>query len=262
MTTWGQVWAAHKKNIGFVEGPNNKNPWTEELGIGDVAYCSAAASVVPHNQGVQWPNWAQHPPRGEAYSPDWEHFPSWKADHSSQHQPCDLLPGDIVTYDWDDDGTADHTETVVDVRADGTFVTIGYNTGSPEGCHYPITRDRRFLVGRFRSEVVIYGGPSTAVAVGSPPQHDGNPFTPLTVGGVFTPRAIRALQWKLGVGTDGGFGSLTKKALQQHLHLTANGIIGPATVKALQAHVGAAQDGIWGPLTTGALKRALNAGNF
>jgi hypothetical protein len=167
MTTWGQVWAVHKKNIGFMEGPNNKNPWTEELGIGDVAYCSAAASVVPHNQGVQWPNWAQHPPKGEAYSPDWEHFPSWKADHSSQHQPCDLLPGDIVTYDWDDDGTADHTETVVDVRADGTFVTIGYNTGSPEGCHYPITRDRRFLVlGGLRAGPACRQGFGVAVVPG------------------------------------------------------------------------------------------------
>jgi hypothetical protein len=131
MTTWGQVWARHKRNIGFVEGPHNKNPWTEELGIGNVAYCSAAASVVPHNSGVQWPHWVQHPPKGEAYSPDWQKFPSWKYDHASQGRPCDLLPGDIVTYDWKDDGTADHTETVVDVHADLTFVTVGYTPAYP-----------------------------------------------------------------------------------------------------------------------------------
>jgi peptidoglycan hydrolase-like protein with peptidoglycan-binding domain len=262
MTTWAQVWAAHQKNIGFVAGAGDKNPWTEELGMGDLPYCSAAASVVPHNQGVQWPGWVQVPPKGEAYSPDWQRFPSWQYDHASLGQPCNLLPGDIVTYDWNGDGVADHTETVVDVLADLTFITIGYNTGDPPGCHYPITRDRTFLVGRFRSQAIIYGGASTQPPPLPTRAPDGNPFTPLVVDGNFGPLTTKALQWKLKVVTDGEFGPVSKEALQRHLNVTPDGIIGPVTVRALQAHVGAAQDGIWGPLTTEALQGALNAGRF
>jgi hypothetical protein len=80
--------------------------------------------------------------------------------------------------------------------------------------------------------------------------------------GIFGPQTIKAMQWKLGVTTDGNFGPTSKKALQRNLHVTPDGIIEPETVKALQAHVGATQDGQWGPLTTEAMQRALNAGRF
>ena len=40
---------------------------------------------------------------------------------------ADLRPGDLLFYDWDDDGKVNHTINVIDVAQDGT-VTIAYGT--------------------------------------------------------------------------------------------------------------------------------------
>lgn len=239
MTTWAQVWAEHQRNIGFTEsrGPN-VNPWTQEMGFGNVAYCSAAASVVPHHQGVQWPSWVQVPPKGEAYSPDWQHFPSWMFDHASRGQPCDLQPGDIVTIDWGGDGVADHTETVVQVYADGTYDTIGYNTGHPEGCHYPIRRNRTYLVGRFRAQGFIYDGtPGPGPGPTPPPAPSG----PRVLQQGMKGQDVADLQNQLnrfgyGLVVDGDFGPATNGAVRdfQAKHgLVVDGQVGPRTRAAL-----------------------------
>lgn len=51
----------------------------------------------------------------------------------------DPKPGDLVFFDWDGDGTADHVGIVKSVNADGTLTTIEGNTGDghggPEGVH-------------------------------------------------------------------------------------------------------------------------------
>ena len=54
-----------------------------------------------------------------------------------------------------------------------------------------------------------------------PAQGGPNPFCPLDVNGEFGAQTIEALQWKLGVDQDGGFGPNTKMALQRHLGVTA-----------------------------------------
>ncbi len=53
---------------------------------------------------------------------------------------------------------------------------------------------------------------------------------------------IRAVQCRLGCGTDG--------------------LLGPATIRAIQAHFGLAQDASFGPATARALQSALNQGRF
>lgn len=45
----------------------------------------------------------------------------------------DPQPGDLVLFDWDGDGTADHVGIVKSVNADGTLTTIEGNTSGPGG---------------------------------------------------------------------------------------------------------------------------------
>jgi hypothetical protein len=52
---------------------------------------------------------------------------------------ADLRPGDILFYDWDDDGVVNHTVNVIDVAQDGT-VTIAYGTyDNLNGANKPLT---------------------------------------------------------------------------------------------------------------------------
>lgn len=161
MTAWADVLDEHRVNVGFVEGPNNANPWSAELGIPHVAYCAAAATRVAAHHGVDWGPDAQFPHKGIAYSPyvkTWgEARGLWRDDHPAAG--VDLQPGDIVLYSWNHDTVADHTESVVMVYLDGTFDTVGYNTGSPEGCH-SVHRDHKYLLGRVRAVGTIYQLPA------------------------------------------------------------------------------------------------------
>jgi hypothetical protein len=278
VTDWGTVAPDEAAWNGWVEGPGNHNPWTEELHIGDAAYCAAFATRMPAHHGVDWGPDAQMPHAGIAYSPLFESWGgrrgAWRYDHASRGDPADLQPGDIVTFDWNNDGVADHTETVWQVYADGTFDDIGANTGHPEGVHVPVRRNRSYLLGRCRSNGVIYGvapGPAPPPAPAPPPPPpapapgrapDGNPHTPLAVDGDFGPASAAALQWKLGVADDGQFGPISKRALQARLGVVVDGVIGPQTVRALQSRVGAGVDGSWGPDTTRHIQATLNAGRF
>lgn len=160
MTLWTEVLPEHRANVGFIEGANNQNPWGPEQGVFNASYCESAASMVPYHHGVRYWLEAQFGEKGWAYTPfavnDAIHHGCFQYDHASSGRPCDLLPGDKVYFSWNGDTLADHVETVIAVYADGTFDTIGYNTGHPEGCHI-IRRDRYYLLGRFRMQGVFYG---------------------------------------------------------------------------------------------------------
>ncbi|HET7329149.1 MAG TPA: hypothetical protein VFJ14_17900 [Nocardioidaceae bacterium] len=164
MTTWPPVEAEHRSNVGF-RTTGDRNPWTQELGIGNTAYCIAAATVVAHHHGVQWWPDAQFGAKGYAYCPYGRAGAArhgvWEDDHASQGRPARLQPGDIVLYDWGGDGVADHAETVKAIYADGTFDTYGYNTGNPNGC-WIVRRDRRYLMGRIRMTDAFYGAAEPA----------------------------------------------------------------------------------------------------
>lgn len=210
MTTWDEVWAEHQRNIGFREGPGNRNPWTSEMGAGNAAYCIAAATIIPHHHGVQWWADAQFGVKGYAYCPygrvGAERHGVWQFDHASTGQPCDLLPGDILLFDWNNDGVADHAETVVAVYADWTYDTIGYNTGSPEGCYFPVRRNRKYLLGRIRMHGTFYTAAPIPVPVPGP---GGNVQTNFAVPG-FTILGNVASVWFPPTGgmyllTDQGF---------------------------------------------------------
>ncbi len=98
-----------------------------------------------------------------------------------------------------------------------------------------------------------------------------NTSTPIAVDGWFGLGSWKALQYVLGVATDGVPGPVTVVALQNMLAnyhgvpLARDGILTPGgnTVKSVQEKSGASpQDGYWGSGTSTAVQRALNVGNF
>lgn len=270
---WPDIKAEHMHNDGFVEGPGNRNPWSEELGAGDAAYCVSEATDVPNHHGVDWGGDSQTPHKGFAYCPylvTWAvKHGVWEADHTSSGRPVHVTEGDILLWDWNFDGVADHAETAMqdDSGADGYVHGIfGANTGSPEGCHSNITRPRKYLLGVVHMSLWAYKAgvptPPPVTPQPVPPKPGGNPHLPLVIDHQFGPNTIKATQWSLHVADDGAFGPTSKKALQARVGVGQDGVIGSVTVKALQRHVGAAVDGNWGAGTTGALQTALNNSKF
>lgn len=285
---WPAVKAEHEANVGFVEGPGNRNPWSEEIGAGDAAYCVSAATIIPRHHGVTWWDDSQFGVNGFAYCP---YLVSaavrhgvFEFDHTSKGLPAPVYEGDILLWDWNYDGVADHAETAMqdDGGDDGYVHGIeGYNCGTPEGCHAGVTRPRKYLLGVVHMGGWAYTGaaptapPAPTPAPAPTPQGlPTSPYTPLSVDGQLGSGTGRAMQWALNqhlffatfplpaLTEDGQVGPATKRALQWLLGVAQDGQIGPVTVRALQAHVGATVDGSWGPATTKALQRALNAGGF
>lgn len=159
---WPDVLAEFQKAVGFREGPNNENPWGPEQGIFHASYCCSAACIIPWHHGYKWWPESQFGEKGDAYVPyhvkHAQAHGEWRFDHSSSGDPCDLVPSDQAVYVWPgEDGAGDHIETVVVVYSDGTFLTIGANTGRPEGVYY-VHRDRKYFLGRIRPS--FYANPA------------------------------------------------------------------------------------------------------
>jgi hypothetical protein len=144
----------HWSNVGFREGPNNENPWGPEQGVKKAKYCESAACMVAHHNGYRWWPESQFGEKGFAYTvfhvQVGEAHGEVRLDRTSRGDPADVLQGDLLYYDWDLNGVVDHVETAIEARIGGGRThNIGYNTGSPEGCH-ELWRDAKFLRCRLR----------------------------------------------------------------------------------------------------------------
>lgn len=249
MGTLADVIALHKKNVGFVEGPNNSNPWGPIQGISNAAYCDSGASVVPFQIGFTWWPESQFGIKGCAYCPTHLYLGVkhgvFMYDHASTGAPADIKTGDLLFYSWSGGTLADHVETAIeDSVGGGRTHNIGYNTGSPEGCH-DLWRDRKFLIGRLRPP--FYTSAPTPVAPPVEPVIQGAkpvanqwvaPYPPGTIlkQGMTGP-AVLAIQQRLKVrgwdiATDGVDGPITTsivKQFQTEKHLMVDGQVGPNT---------------------------------
>lgn len=247
----GDVLPRHRANVGFVEGPSNANPWGPRQGIPNAAYCFSAQSVVNYDAGVRWWPESQCRELGFAYCPSGVNVGQARGvvrfDHASSGDPADLVPGDLVFFSWNGSSVADHVEVVIQVYADGTFDTIGYNTGSPNGCHV-VRRDRRYLLCRLRMAAAFYDG----AAPSSPPSVTA-PVPPPAPSG---PRTLQQ-------GSTGQDVADWQAALNHFGYgLVVDGDFGPRTASAtkdFQARHGCAVDGAVGPQTRGAMGAALSA---
>lgn len=137
------------------------------------------------------------------------------------------MPMDIVTFDWNRNGTPDHIGFVRERKSDTEVYTIEGNTsGGIVACK---TRPVKYVSGCFR------------------PQFAPTSFTTLKaleIDGQFGYNSIACFQ--LALRRDGFYKG------------KIDAILGKETVKALQKKVGVAQDGSWGVKTTRAVQKWLN----
>lgn len=196
----GDLWSASlgemQSDVGFVDN-DDVNPWTEEQGAGDAAYCCAFACIVPFHQGYLWPDNSQFGQKGDAYVPYRVTHAieqgEWQEDHASTGSPADVRPGDQVVYVWPGgDRRGDHIETCIATLSDGSTLNIGANTyayGGHEKGVWQVRRDREFLFGRIRPQ--HYYDSTVPEPPPAPPQPPAPPVPPT---GDWTEELIMALE--------------------------------------------------------------------
>ena len=113
-----------RTQIGFVEGPNNENPYGTWYGVPNQSYCAMGISWCFAQANASHLVAAQTP-KGFSYCPDGL---TWFQKNKQVVDKYSALPGDIVFFSWSGNGVADHVELVEAASKDG-LTTIGFNTG-------------------------------------------------------------------------------------------------------------------------------------
>ena len=112
------------------------------FGRGQEAYCADFVSwVINQSGGTMNDGWCPSIVNKLARSGD------WKGKTNPQ-------PGDLVLFDWDHDGKADHVGFVKSVNANGTLTTLEGNTTGPGGQQGVWERTRGY------DTVLGFGNPS------------------------------------------------------------------------------------------------------
>jgi hypothetical protein len=186
---------------------------------------------------------------GFAYCPD---AVDYGRAHAATCNSWQAEPGDIVLFDWNGDGTADHTELATGYRG-GTLFTIGGNSGPSNvdgfvgdgGVHrhsWPapaVQGNSEVLVVVDASKVVHFGGPAHPTRPGKQP---AGPRLLMLKSPMMQGADVRVIQQTLNQGDNTG--------------LAVDGVYGPATRDAVlgwQRRAGIAVDGIVGPQTRSSL---------
>jgi len=113
-----------QNEVGLTERTNHNDgdilKYPKFFGRGSEAYCADFVSWVSTQAGK---------PMNQAYVPtvknDLVNSGHWKGKTNPQ-------PGDLVLFDWDHDGVADHIGLVKSVNPNGTINTIEGNTSDPD----------------------------------------------------------------------------------------------------------------------------------
>lgn len=146
--------------------------------------------------------------------------------------------GDLVLFDWDQDGVADHIGFVVGLNDDGSMETIEGNTSDSDHSNggYVLGRRRSpdsvFMVVRIQYEASEGGYMFEFSQIQRGDNgNDVKTMQALLRGRGFIDRKTRKLP-----AVDGAFGEATERCLtyfQEKMHLTVDGVCGPATWAAL-----------------------------
>ena len=241
------------------------------FGASGVPFCAMGASWVLDQAGIEPPGGAfAHVPAG---------INAARAKNRLLADVEDARAGDLVCFDWDDDGEADHVG-IVEANFGDYLQTIEFNTSPGSGGSqgngggvYRRTRDWDSV-----TAVIRPAYDQSASTVGE-----------ITEDGYWGPRTTAALQEVLGTPIDGvvssqevenrplmpactdGWewetdpdGSAVIAAMQARLGVPDDGIMGPATINALSARYEIENDGTLSDpsLTVAALQAALNNGDF
>lgn len=258
-TKYGRWYAAHTGHAWF--------------GASGVAFCAMGVSWVLAQLGMT-------PPGGHfAYVP----YGIANARAAGCLVPVtSAQPGDLVCFDWDEDGEADHVG-FVEVNHGSYLQTIEFNTSgswagsqSNGGGVYRRTRDWDSVCAMIRP---AYDGAWSSASSGAGIAEDGEwgretnlalqrHFGTTQDGVVSSQEAYWQSRFLAAVGgwewVSNPEGSQLIAAMQQALGIDADGIAGPAFINALEAHYGFEPDGFLDDPsnTVRAMQRALNQGRF
>lgn len=185
-------------------------------------------------------------------------------------------PGDLLCFDWNRDGVADHIGFMVKWAGRGVFATIEGNTspgtrGSQSNgggvyrrirsaihvCavirpYYENAATPAPVSGVARLAVDGYAGPATITAA--------QQVAATPVDGAITGQArVNARYWpNLNAVRYGSGGSALVWAIQGWVRARGDGYLGPETIKGMQRELGVTQDGYMGPATVKAWQAWLN----
>lgn len=241
------------------------------FGSSGVPFCAMGASWVLDQAGIE-------PPGGAfAYVPAGINAARTKKRLLADIK--DTQAGDLVCFDWDDDGISDHVG-IVEINAGRYLQTIEFNTSPGSGGSqgngggvYRRTRDWDSVTAVIRpiydqSASTIgglyedgYWGPRTTAAL---QQILGTPIDGIVSSQELTNRQLMPActdGWEWETDPDG---SAVIAAMQARLGTPIDGIMGPTTINALSARYGIENNGTLGApsLTVAALQFTLNNGSF
>ncbi|MFI5529175.1 peptidoglycan-binding protein [Kitasatospora sp. NPDC051853] len=233
MGTADAMIAAATADLGYQEGAGNDSKHGAWYGLNHNPWCDMAVSY-----------WADRSGNAEAvgrfaYCPDHVEFfrdrGQWVDADSAARR------GDVVFYDWDEDGVADHVGLVVEDSAPGHRLTTVEGNTSPgdggsqsngDGC-YRRSRPRGSVLGFGRPP---YGSSSTSAARAA----DGYPGQLIRNGSTGGP--VVTVQQALihhgygellePWGADGDFGDATEQGVcsfQEDRSIEVDGVVGPVT---------------------------------
>lgn len=154
MSTALDILNVARTQIGFHEGANNSNPYGLWYGIPNAPYCAMGVSWCFAQAGLSHLIAAQTP-KGFSYNPV---ALAWFQRQGMVVNKMAGQPGDLVFFDWNGDGVADHVE-ILEAASPGGITTIGFNTGNPndptnEGC-WRVHRNYLFIIAIVRPRYPI-----------------------------------------------------------------------------------------------------------
>lgn len=239
-------------------------------GASGVAYCNMFTSWVLARAGVKEPSpgyFAYVPYTIQAYTQQGKKL-------GNKHNAA---PGDLVCFDWDGDGIADHIG-IVEANNGGYLTCIEGNTsGSWQGSQS--NGGGVYRRTRYWSSVIAILRP--AYAAKAKPTHTSGGT--VSVDGYWGAATTRALQRINGTPVDGVIssqeisnrkympaassgwewtnrpvGSKLIAKMQRSFGTPADGIMGPGTIRAMQKYYGVTVDGYMGAKTVKAMQAAIN----
>lgn len=248
MTTRLQVAQIAESLVGtvHVSGYDQPNPFSRDLGRPVEAWCGDFVTDVYKRAGIPLPSMQGGCRTGFAYCPS---AVNWARVHNAVVASWQAKPGDLVLFDWNANGEADHVEMAQGHSGD-QLVTVGGNSGPNGGVNRhtwtaPAGRGNRLILAVLDASHAVHFG-ADPVHHAAAPAHDwpGHRLLMLKSPRMHgadveaMQRALIAHHVRVAGGPDGFFGPHTWDALvafQRAHRLQPDGIRGPLTFAALGA---------------------------
>ena len=211
-----------KSYLGYKEGYNNDNLFGSWYGMPNQPWCAIFVSYCMHKAGVS-----------ESTVPKFAYCPTgfnWFA-NKGQTRNKNYVPqtGDIIFFDWEQDGVIDHVG-IVDRVVDNTVYTIEGNHGDQVNIYsYPIgsPQIRGYAIPNYSGNEQIKNSTTEAPSK-MPLIYKGSTGEAVT----YAQNKLISKGYILNYGADGIFGSETEEIVRQfqaNNGLAIDGMIGPAT---------------------------------